>query len=96
MLIAFNGLLRSAYCLNGKTKLTRNSVANHLSLFAPVWHVPSVPVDNRNWHNGARINTLHVFIIRRMDRTVLIDVRDKNFCSLKGDNYLNIKHLRCV
>ena len=39
-----NGLLRSAYC---KTKLTRNSVANHLSLFAPVslWHVPSVPVE---------------------------------------------------
>ena len=22
-----------------------NSVANHLSLFAPVWHVPSVPVE---------------------------------------------------
>ena len=40
-----NGLLRSAYCLNGKTKLTKNSVANHLSLFAPVWHVPSVPVE---------------------------------------------------
>ena len=31
--------------MNGKTKLTRNSVANHLSLFAPVWHVPSVPVE---------------------------------------------------
>ena len=52
VLIAFNievsenGLLRSAYCSNGKTKLMRNSVANHLSLFAPVWHVPSVPVEH--------------------------------------------------
>ena len=68
MLIAFNvqdsenALLRSAYCLNGKT---RNSVANHLSLFAPFWHVPSVPVEQPKLAQRSTVEKGMSFLVLR-------------------------------
>ena len=73
VLIAFNenGLLKSAYCLNGKTKLTRNSVANHLSLFAPVWHVPSVPVEQPKLAQRSTVEKGMSFLVLR-SATILV------------------------